>query len=220
MDDLGERIAAWDAEAERYDEPADHGLSDPEVRDSWRALLLGVLPPAPAHIADLGCGTGTLTFLLAEAGHRVDGVDFSPAMVAQARAKLAGFPTATITEGDAFEPPLRAATYDVVLCRHVLWAMPDPATALRRWLDLLTPDGGLVLVEGFWSNGAGLTAARTLDLVTRAGLSPELTVLDDPGLWGGPTGDERYLISATAPTRSPTPPAGPGPAHRASPSPG
>ena len=32
----------------------------------------------------------------------------------------------TITEGDAFAPPLPAATYDVVLGRHVLWALPDP----------------------------------------------------------------------------------------------
>ena len=213
--DLGERVAAWDAEAEAYDEPADHGLTNRLVRDAWRALLLGVLPKAPARIADLGCGTGTLSLLLAEAGYRVDGVDFSPAMVARARTKLAGVPGVTVAEGDAFEPQLPVSSYDAVLCRHVLWAMPDPAMALDRWIDLLVPDGRLVLVEGFWSNGAGLTAAHTVDLVTSAGLTPELTMLDDPALWGGPTGDERYLVSATAPTRSPTPPAGPGPAHRA-----
>ncbi|KAA1428457.1 class I SAM-dependent methyltransferase [Nocardioides antri] len=194
--DLGARIAEWDAEAPAYDEPADHGLTDRAVRSAWRTLLLGALPPAPARVADLGCGTGTLSLLLAEEGYRVDGVDFSPAMVERARAKLAGVERATVTEGDAYEPPLPASSYDAVLCRHVLWAMPDPATALARWLDLLRPGGRLVLVEGAWSTGAGLTAAATVDLVAGAGLEPSLTLLDDPALWGGPTTDERYLVSA------------------------
>ena len=42
------------------------------------------------RVADLGCGTATLSLLLAEAGYGVDGVDFSPAMVELARAKVAG----------------------------------------------------------------------------------------------------------------------------------
>lgn len=195
--DLGDRIAAWDAEAPTHDEPADHGLTDPGVRSAWRELLLGVLPPAPARVADLGCGTGTLSLLLAEAGHRVDAVDFSPAMAKRARAKLAHLEAVTVTEGDVCDPPLDASSYDAVLCRHVLWAMPDPAVALTRWLDLLRPAGTLVLVEGSWSTGAGLTATETARLVERAGLRPALTMLDDAALWGGPTSDERYLVTAT-----------------------
>ena len=131
----------WDAEALDYDEPADHGLRDPEVRAAWRDLLLGVLPPAPARVADLGCGTATLSLLLAEQGYVVDGVDFSPAMVRRARAKVAGRTDVTVTEGDAAAPPLTPATYDVVLCRHVLWALPDPVAVLRRWSELLRPRG-------------------------------------------------------------------------------
>ena len=37
-------VATWDAEADTFDEPADHGLHDPAVRDAWRRLLLGLLP--------------------------------------------------------------------------------------------------------------------------------------------------------------------------------
>ena len=211
--DLDARIEEWDAEAATYDEPADHGLADPAVRSAWRALLLGALPPSPARIADLGCATGTLTLLLANAGYAVDALDFSPAMVARARTKLAGVPGVTITQADAFEPGLPASSYQAVLCRHVLWAMPDPATALARWLDLLTPGGRLVLVEGSWSTGAGLTAAQTVDLVAGVGLEPELTLLDDPALWGGPISDERYLVTAVRGDRStrtsrPAPPGG------------
>ena len=188
----------WDAEAVTYDEPADHGLADRGVRDAWRRLLLAEIPPPPGRVVELGCGTGTLARLLAEEGYRVDGLDFAPEMVVRARAKLAGFSGVTVKQGDASEPALSAASYDVVLSRHVLWAMPDPAAALRRWIRLLVPGGRLVLVEGMWSTGAGLTAAQTVELVVGAGLDPELTLLDDPALWGGPTTDERYLVTAVS----------------------
>ncbi|WP_435833085.1 class I SAM-dependent methyltransferase [Kitasatospora purpeofusca] len=46
------------------------------------------MPPAPADVLDVGCGTGSLSLLLAEAGHRVAGVDLSPEMVARSRRKL------------------------------------------------------------------------------------------------------------------------------------
>ena len=97
----------WDAEAEAFDDEPDHGLRDPLVRDAWRALLRSVLPPAPARVADLGCGTGTLAVLLAEEGHAVDGVDFSAEMVRRARAKVAGFPLTGVTVGDAADPRRR-----------------------------------------------------------------------------------------------------------------
>ena len=47
-------VAVWDAEADAFDEPADHGLRDPSVRQQWRELLLGRLPAPPARVADLG----------------------------------------------------------------------------------------------------------------------------------------------------------------------
>ena len=189
-------VRAWDAEADRFDEAADHGLRDPAVRDAWRTLLTGLLPPAPTRIADLGCGTGTLSALLAGLRHTVDAVDFSPRMVERAREKTAELPTVTVREGDAADPPLPDASYDVVLCRHVLWALPDPVAALDRWNRLLKPGGSMVLVEGRWSTGAGLTARDTVALVENAGRRAELTALTDPAYWGRSVDDERYVVRA------------------------
>ena len=145
----------WDAEAATFDEAADHGLRDDTVRAAWRELLIDALPGSPAHVADLGSGTGTLSLLLAEHGYTVDGVDVSPEMVRLAREKAAGVSGLRFIEADASAPPLQPGAYDAVLCRHVLWAMPDPAAALPRWIDLLTPNGRLLLVEGRWFNGGG-----------------------------------------------------------------
>jgi SAM-dependent methyltransferase len=195
-------IELWDAEASAFDEAADHGLRDADVRDAWRELLLERLPGAPSRVADLGCGTGTLSLLLADAGHRVDGVDFSPEMVRRAVAKAGGRNDVRLVVGDAASPPLAAAAYDVVLCRHVLWAMPDPAAALRTWLDLLAPGGRLVLVEGRWSTGAGLSAAEVVALVGAAGRAASLTPLPEARYWGREIDDERYVVVSTGPLES------------------
>lgn len=186
--------ALWDHEAATFDEAPDHGLRDPEVRTAWRDLLVPHLPATPGRIADLGCGTGTLSLLLADAGHSVVGVDFSPEMVRLARAKAAGRADVRFVEGDAAQPPLGPSSYDVVLCRHVLWALPDPAAALGRWVDLLVPGGRLLLVEGRWFNGAGLSAAETVALVEGAGRRAELTLLPESAYWGREIDDERYLV--------------------------
>jgi SAM-dependent methyltransferase len=114
-------------------------------------------------------------------------------MVARAEAKAAGT-TATFRVGDANAPGLDPAAYDVVLSRHVLWAMEDRAAALGRWLALLKPGGTLVLVEGSWSTGAGVTSAEALALVRDAGRNAELLRLTEPVYWGKPITDDRYLL--------------------------
>lgn len=192
MDD--QRRALWDHEAQVFDEAADHGLRDPATRTAWQRLLLPLLPEHPQAVADLGCGTGTLTILLAQAGHHVHGVDFSPQMLDIARNKATNVaPAPKFTEGDVAAPALPAGSFDVVLSRHVLWAMPDPQAALHSWARLLRAGGQLLLIEGNWSTGAGLTATQTLSLLRQLGGNTELHNLDDPALWGRQITDERYL---------------------------
>jgi SAM-dependent methyltransferase len=152
-------------------------------------LLLEVLPPAPARVADLGCGTGTLTRLLTDEGYRVDGLDFSGEMIRRARAKV---PEARFVVGDAAAPALAPHQYDVVLSRHVLWAMPDPACAFGRWVNLLGPGGSVVLIEGRWHTGAGLSAHECEQIVRTARHDVQVRSLADPVYWGKDIADERY----------------------------
>lgn len=186
----------WDAEAETFDDAADHGLRDPDVRRAWENLLLPLIGRRGLHVADLGCGTGTLSLLLAsEGGHFVTGIDFSAEMIRRAREKShRTTPEPSFTVADAGAPSLAAGSFDVVLSRHVLWAMPDPAAALRNWIELLKPTGMLILVEGRWNTGVGLTADECVRLVSELRNHVDLRALDAPSYWGGPISDERYLI--------------------------
>lgn len=185
----------WDAEAARFDEEPDHGLLDADVRAAWSDLLRDCVP-ARSRILDLGCGTGSLAVLLAEQGHVLTGVDLSPRMIEAAKDKAARHETdVKFVVGDAAEPPVRGP-FDVVLARHVVWALPDPSTALDRWAALLAGGGRLVLIEGLWGTGAGLSAAALRALVEPKFHRVEVRRLPGQALWGREITDERYILSA------------------------
>ncbi|MFZ4208324.1 class I SAM-dependent methyltransferase [Streptomyces griseoincarnatus] len=188
----------WDARAATFDEEPDHGLRDPEVRAAWAARLKDWLPGRPGDVLDLGCGTGSLSLLAAEQGHRVTGVDRSPAMVQPARQKLAGRHAVFLT-GDAARPPVDGERYDAVLVRHVLWALPEPGPVLRRWRGLLRPGGRLVLVEGVWGtvSPVGIPVDRLTALLAPLTARVRVERLSgDPALWGREVDDERYAVVA------------------------
>ncbi|WP_433433747.1 class I SAM-dependent methyltransferase [Nonomuraea sp. CA-141351] len=168
---------------------------------------------ASRPILDVGCGTGSLSVLLAAAGHRLTGVDLAPQMIDQARAKLsaAGL-SGRFLVGDAAVPPTGEERFDMVLCRHVVWTLPDLRAALREWAGRLRPGGRLVLVEGRWGEvgspyvaGAGSLpwngGVRADDLAAAVRpLAADLRIEplgDDTDLWGGPVTDERYAIIAS-----------------------
>jgi SAM-dependent methyltransferase len=189
----------WDAEAATFDAEPDHGLGAPEVRAAWAERLRAWLPARPADVLDLGCGTGSLALLAAEQGHRVTGVDSSPAMVERARAKLAGR-DAVFLIGDAAAPPVGERLFDTVLVRHVLWTLPDPARVLRHWRGLLRPAGRFVLVEGVWGTvtPVGIPADRLTALLAPLAADVRVERLSAAAvLWGKEVDDERYAVVAT-----------------------
>lgn len=127
----------WNAEAASFDNQPDHGLRDPVVRAAWTQLLQNSLPTHKSEVLDIGCGTGTLSLVLAELGHTVTGVDLSPDMlaIAQAKAKTAQ-QSITFKVVDAAFPQFAAKQFDVIVCRHLLWALPEPPQVLQRWVRL------------------------------------------------------------------------------------
>ena len=75
-------VATYDAEAPGYDQheyPSD-------TQHEWVTRLLQRLPP-DSLVLDAPCGTGKYFPLVADAGHRVVGVDQSGGMLGQARAR-------------------------------------------------------------------------------------------------------------------------------------
>lgn len=122
--------------------------------------LVDELAPARGERAvDVGCGRGAALFRLAAAvGARgaVTGVDLSPAMVAATRqlATASGLNQVDVLVMDAQEPDLEADAFDIVAASLVLFFLPEPVEALRRWRSCLVP-GGRLGVSTFGSTDPG-----------------------------------------------------------------
>ena len=120
----------------------------------WREAFIHYLPPAPCRIADIGCGTGFASLLLAELGYTVTGLDQAESMLASAREKAAARQAnITFVQGDAMRPALPAGGFDAVVSRWVYWTLPDPESAVRSALQLLRPGGMLAVFDGQWFKG-------------------------------------------------------------------
>lgn len=188
----------WDGRASSFDDEPDHGLRDSLVRERWTEYLKAWLPYTNATILDIGCGTGSLSVVLAGLGHKVTGIDLSPAMISLAQAKAA-------THGlqiefyvmDAAFPRLSHQQFDVIICRHLLWALPEPQQVLQRWSESLKEEGRLILIEGFWANGGGLHANEITEMLPSSFINITVQNLSgNPNLWGRNVTDERYAIIA------------------------
>jgi 2-polyprenyl-3-methyl-5-hydroxy-6-metoxy-1,4-benzoquinol methylase len=200
---LNETREVWNAEAASFDNEPDHGLRDPLVRAAWAKLLKDALPPNKASVLDIGCGTGSLSLVLAELGWQVTGIDLSPDMIARAQGKAtAAGHDIQFQVMDAAFPQLDSQQFDVVLCRHILWALPEIDKVLRRWVNLLKPGGRLMLIEGYWFTGAGLHSKQIVDALpdSLANISVQ-NLSDQPELWGREIDDERYVITADLPSQ-------------------
>src|SRR5262245_7405038 len=126
-DVVKEQVAAhWGRRAPTFDEDFGHSIRTPAERAAWDRILALVLPGRGGLDAlDVGCGTGFLSFELAARGHRMTGVDFAPAMLVEARRKATEARVSIrFEEADAEQLPFPSASFDLVMCRHLLWTLP------------------------------------------------------------------------------------------------
>lgn len=102
-------------------------------------LLARIEADAPSRIADLGCGPGNSTALLAARwpDASLDAIDNSPEMLTEARAAdiPANFIAADVSSWDP------RAKYDVIYSNATLQWVPDHAALLPRLMNFVAPGG-------------------------------------------------------------------------------
>jgi SAM-dependent methyltransferase len=117
---------------------------------SWLPALDGVVAKLErgAKVADIGCGHGASTILMAEAfpNSRFTGSDYHQASIETARRRAAALGdrvTFEVAAADQFS----GSGYDLVTTFDALHDMGDPVGAARHVREALAPDGTWMLVE-------------------------------------------------------------------------
>ena len=125
-----------------------HDVYGPGAR---RVLLDAGIKPG-MRVADLGCGVGMTTALLAELvgpTGEVVGVDLSAAQLAQAQELMPSeFSNVKFVEASATDTGLPYGSFDLVYSRFLLIHLVEPVAALREMHRLLKPGGILVCEDG------------------------------------------------------------------------
>jgi SAM-dependent methyltransferase len=106
-------------------------------------------PIGSGSVLDVGCGTGEITARLAKKypDATLIGVDLEPQHLERARARCREFGERVRFEtGDALALPFPDAQFDLVVCRHLLQAVPDPAKVVSEIRRVLKPGGRAHLI--------------------------------------------------------------------------
>jgi 2-polyprenyl-3-methyl-5-hydroxy-6-metoxy-1,4-benzoquinol methylase len=118
---------------------------------SWLPALDGAVEKlkSGARVADVGCGHGASTILMAKAFPKsmFIGIDYHPASIETAtqRANAAGVNNARFEVADATS--YGGDRYDVIAFFDCLHDMADPSGAARHAAKMLKPDGHVMVVE-------------------------------------------------------------------------
>jgi SAM-dependent methyltransferase len=113
------------------------------------ALLEAAHVARGTRLLDVACGQGITAGTAAAAGARVTGIDFSPAMLAAARAT---YPGLDLQHGDAEDLPVGDAAFEAVVANFGIHHVERPGRAIAEARRVLAPGGTFAFT--FWPRPA------------------------------------------------------------------
>jgi SAM-dependent methyltransferase len=96
-------------------------------------------------VLDIGAGVGTFTALAVPGRHRVLAAEPDPEFAQLLQQRFSAVPNVEVLAAEAADVTL-AEPVDSIICFNVLEHIPDDQGALRRFGELLTPGGRLLLL--------------------------------------------------------------------------
>ncbi len=119
-----------------------------------RSLLQFKLPPA--KILEIGCAHGGFVAMLRQAGFDATGLELSSSIVRLARETF----EAPVLTGPIEDQSLEPHSLDAIVMMDVLEHLPDPSDTLGRCMNLLSPDGMLLVQTPAYPEGMSMGQLR------------------------------------------------------------
>lgn len=113
------------------------------------------------NVLDVGCGTGSLTFALAEnqSLREIAAIDYSPVFVEEAKRRDTD-PRVAIQQADACSLPFEDGHFDRAMALLVLHFVPEAPTAIAEMRRVVKPGG--VVAAAVWDHYGGLPNMRMM----------------------------------------------------------
>ena len=150
---LNEIGSYWTNRAEGYSDWNKEELAGMQ-RKAWRDIVCPYIPQkdkSEIRILDVGTGPGFFPIILAEAGYRVNAVDYTPEMLTQARANAGELEKhITFARMDAKNLDFEDDTFDLVLSRNLTWNLEQPGCAYKEWHRVLKKGGRMLNFDANW----------------------------------------------------------------------
>lgn len=126
--------------------------------------MISMLPPVPARLLDLGCGTGWTSQFFARTGYEVVGVDIAPSMIelAEESRDRAGVKNLVFVSRD-YEALGFKDEFDCAVFFDSLHHADDEELALRRVHDALKPGGICIASEPGRGHHASETTRKAVE---------------------------------------------------------
>jgi len=118
----------------------------------WRLQAAQCCQADAKMVLDVATGTGKMASILAKRPgvHQMVGLDFTPAMLTQAKARLAKLrlnSTIHLIQGDAQHLPFPDATFDCAVISYALRNVSDITKTFAEMTRVVRPDGRVVSLE-------------------------------------------------------------------------
>jgi len=139
---LGENVEFWDGWAL-------HGYDDNMHNENYQAMSRRIAEDVGSvdRVLDVASGTGLAAFELAKKVGMVEGIDFSPEMIAVAQRKARDMDVANVrfSVQSAYELEFSDGEFDAVVIANAVHSMKTPERALAEARRVLKPDGLLIV---------------------------------------------------------------------------
>lgn len=141
----------WTGRAEGYSQVNQHELATGQDEVWFREISRHLPKERNLKVLDVGTGPGFFAILLAKEGYDVTAVDYTEAMLSEAR-KNAGVLAERIhfARMDAQKLEFPDNTFDVVISRNLTWNLEEPQKAYSEWMRVLKEGGKLLNFDANW----------------------------------------------------------------------